>query len=304
VQRTFDLVASTGAKWVRFDFYWSAVQPARGSWNWAAIDRAVDLANAHGLSVVGTLAYTPAWARPAGTSDKTPPTNPADFATFAQTAAQRYAPRGVHVWEIWNEPNSPIFWEPRPDAAAYVQMLRAAYPAIHSADPGATVLTGGTAPAGGTLDYTSSDGWQSPWHFLKGVYDNGGRGLFDAVAHHPYAPQPYLPSTNAEWNSYQQTSNLHDLMVANGDGAKQIWGTEAGAWTGGSAAISETDEVQQVTEYLTLWGRWPWTGPFIYYEPRDKGTNPSDREQTFGLTHADWSPKPILQKFSDIVQGP
>jgi hypothetical protein len=167
------------------------------------------------------------------------------------------------------------------------------------------VLTGGTAPAGGTLDYASSDGrWLSPWRFLDALYANGGGGSFDAVGHHPYAGQPYLPSVLAQWNAYQQSANLHDLMVANGDGAKQVWGTEAGSWTGGDRAVSEAEQIAYVTEYLTLWSRWSWTGPLIYYELRDQGTDRSDREQNFGLLRYDWSAKPAFETFSDVVSGP
>ncbi len=36
-----------------------------------------------------------------------------------QTAVKRYAPKGVKVWGVWNEPNLTNFWSPKPDPAAY-----------------------------------------------------------------------------------------------------------------------------------------------------------------------------------------
>jgi hypothetical protein len=299
-----DTVRATGARWVRFDFYWSGVQATATSWSWGQIDRVVSAARARGLSVLPTLAYTPAWARPAGTTDHVPPSNPDTFATFARAAATRYGPQGITVWEIWNEPNNGAFWSPTPNAVAYTDLLRRASAAIHAVQPSATVLLGGLSPAGGTLEWTSSDGRNiSPYRFLRQVYDANGAGTFDAVAFHPYAGQPWLPSTEAEWNPFQQTEALHSLMVQRGDGAKRIWGTEAGAWTGGDRAISEADQVEHVREYLTLWAQWSFTGPFLYYELVDKGTNTTDREQTFGLLHADHTPKPAYTTFNTLVAG-
>jgi hypothetical protein len=299
-----DTVRATGARWIRFDFYWSAVQTTQTSWNWGSIDRVVNAARARGLSVLPTLAYTPAWARPGGTTDHAPPTNPEDFASFARAAVQRYSSQGIKVWEIWNEPNNGGFWEPKPSAGAYVALLGAAHAAIHAADPTATVLLGGLSPAGGTLDWVSSDGrYVSPWRFLRDVYDAGGAGKFDAVAFHPYAGQPWMPSQEAEWNPFQQTEALRDLMVQRGDGAKQIWGTEAGAWTGGDRAIPESEQAAHVREYLLLWDQWSWTGPFFYYELKDKGSNTSDREQTFGLFRSNGTAKPGFDAYRDTVAG-
>ena len=117
--RDFDAIAATGARWVRFDVMWSVVQEhGRESWDWSTADRAIQAARARGLNVLATLTNTPEWARPSGaTSDKFAPLDPADFARFAAAAVARYAPQGVHAYEIWNEPNVG-FWQPLPDPTA------------------------------------------------------------------------------------------------------------------------------------------------------------------------------------------
>ena len=126
------------------------------------------------------LGYTPSWARSGGTNYY-PPKNPADFANFARTAARRYAPMGVHTWEIWNEPNLAMFWSPKADPVAYATLLRGAYPAIKSVDRTATVVTGGLAP-------TSDNGKDvAPISFLAAIYFHGAKGNFDAVGMHPYS---------------------------------------------------------------------------------------------------------------------
>ena len=305
LNREFDRIKATGARWVRFDFYWGALEPSRGSYNWALTDRAVNAAHARGLQVLALVTYTPTWARPAGTTDHAPPTNPQDYANFIRAAVQRYAPMGVKAWEIWNEPNSGHFWTPKPDAVAYTQLLQAAYSAVKSADPASIVITGGLAPSGGTLDYTSSDGfWVSPWRFLTNMYNAGARGSFDAVGHHPYPGMPYSPSTAAVWNPFQQTVDLHNLMVQRGDGSKQIWGTEAGSWTGTSSnSVTEAQQAQFTTEFLQGWAQWSYAGPFFYYSLRDMGTNAADREDNFGLLRYDYSAKPAMAVFDAAVSG-
>lgn len=295
VAADFDRIHATGATWVRFDFDWSAVQAnGRNAWDWSSVDRGVDAAKARGLNVLAVADYTPTWARPAGTNDKTPPTNPADYATFVRAAAARYGPLGVRNWEIWNEPNNPQFWGPTPDVAAYTTLLRQSYAAIKAVDPGATVMTGGTSPAGGA---------DAPLAWLQGIYANGGRSSFDAVAHHPYTGQPYGPSTIAPWNAFQQTLDLHNFMVSQGDANKRIWGTEAGAFTGTSTnSIDEATQAQFVTQYLQDWNAWSsFTGPLFYYSVRDLGTDPTNREDNFGLVHNDGTAKPGLAAVTNAI---
>jgi len=298
--KSFDLMAASGAKWVRIDFYWSGVQPTPTTYDWSSIDRAVNAANARGLHVLANSAYTPAWAR-AGGDDKYPPVDVSTYATFVQRAVQRYAPLGVHHWEIWNEPNVQQFWHPRPDPSAYAALLRAAYSVIKAADPSATVITGGTATAGPTLDSMSSNGINySPYRWLRLLYEGGNRSYFDAVATHPYATFPYSPLE--PWGSTLWTEDMHVLMTQWGDGAKRIWGTEAGYPTGTAAgAVSEVTQAAYIRDYLTVWGQMSFVGPLFLYQLRDRGTDPADREDNFGIVHRDFSKKPAYDVFDQGV---
>ena len=65
----------------------------------------------------------------------------------------------------------------------------------------------------------------------QGLYARGAGGYFDGVAHHPYS-FPTNPLEAHDWNAFTQTQTIYDVMVANGDGAKKVWGTEVGAPTG------------------------------------------------------------------------
>lgn len=297
----FDNIAATGAKWVRLSLEWSSLETTPGTVNWTPIDNAVALANARGLHVLANPAYTPSWAR-SGSDDKYPPSDPNTYASFVTRAVQRYAPQGVHVWEVWNEPNIVNFWHPQPDPAGYATLLRSAYSAIHAADPSAVVLTGGTAPTGATLDSMGSDGkGYSPYRWLRLLYEGGNRPYFDAVATHPYASFPNSP--NVEWGNTMQMDDIHGLMAANGDDAKKLWGTEAGYPTGtASGAVSEATQATFIEDYLEVWRDFgAFTGPLFVYQMRDRGTNASSREDNFGLVHNDWTEKPAYSRFSADV---
>jgi polysaccharide biosynthesis protein PslG len=284
-------MVEAGATYLRIDIDWSVVQ-ATGprSWQWASTDRVIRASRARGLRVLGVLDYTPAWARPPGTSNKTPPTDPEAFANFARAAARRYARKGVHEWEIWNEPNSDVFWKPLPDPAAYTALLRAAHDAIKATDSDATVITGGLSPAADRADGTTI----APVSFLRGVYAAGGRGSFDAVGHHPYN-YPNMPMTpepgNYNWNAFGGvTPVLHQTMEANGDGAKKVWGTEMGAptpWEG----MTYDYLAAYVREAYTAWGNWSFTGPLIWYTYFESLASPADIDRYYALVSADFTPK-------------
>jgi len=303
LERELDAIEATGATYLRIDVYWAEIERQRGVFEWAMTDQIVDGARSRGLEVLGVLDYSPTWARPRGTNDHHPPTNPADYADFARAAVERYAPRGVHEWEIWNEPNVAQFWTPRPDPSAYAALLSAAYPAIKAADPGATVVTGGLSPARDDSDGSAI----APVTFLEGVYAAGGGGEFDAVGHHP-SNYPYMP-LKREPDDYNRnafggvTPVLYQTMQAHGDGAKKIWGTEMGAPTPYNGMTVDY-LAAYIREAYSAWGSWSFSGPLIWYAYRDAGTNPSDIEDHFGVTYADLRPKePALRAITSALRA-
>jgi polysaccharide biosynthesis protein PslG len=300
--RDLDAVQSVGSRWVRIDINWAQIQ-AQGpsSYNWEPIDRVVRAATERGMKVLGIIVYSPSWARPPGTGASHGP-DPGKYAQFAATAVEHYAAMGVHAYEVWNEPNLERFWAP-PDPAAYTQLLRAAYPAIKGADPQATVLTAGTAPA-----VTNGTNY-SPVDFLAGIYANGGAGSFDAVSHHPYT-WPALPGEAESWSAWHQmygtNPSLRSVMSANGDGEKKIWGTEWGAPTNGPAGafVSEATQAEMVTKAYSLWRTYEWAGPLFTYQGRDRGTSTDTRENFFGLRRYDNSKKPAYTAYRGAVDNP
>src|SRR5918996_2311157 len=57
-----DRVAAAGIAWIRVDFNWFMMEPARGVYDWTLTDAVIRDARARGLNVYATLAYAPTWA--------------------------------------------------------------------------------------------------------------------------------------------------------------------------------------------------------------------------------------------------
>jgi len=304
-----DLMQQAGAKVLRFDIDWQSIQAdGPASYNWSAQDAVVHDAPARGISIIGTIAYTPTWARPSSTDAFNPPTHTSDYANFCAASARHYGPMGVHAFEVWNEPNISGFWKPAPDVVRYTQMLKGCYTAIKAVDPSDIVITGGTAPAG-FYDNSGSPTTVNAINWLAGIYANGGQGYFDAVGHHPYT-FPYVPSTVANWSAWYQMADtspsLRSVMIAHGDGNKQIWATEWGTPTNGptgSGYVSEAAQAAQIGEAYALWKTYPWAGPLCYYNFVDDGTTTDTIENFFGLIRNDWTLKPGYTAYKNAAAG-
>jgi len=100
----------------------------------------------------------------------------------------------------------------------------------------------------------------------------------------------------------ETSPSARSIMRANGDAKKKIWATEWGAPTGASAtSVTEAEQAQLVTAVLTKLKAWRWAGPSFFYSFRDKGTDPANREDNFGLVRRDWSQKPAYEAFRSTV---
>jgi hypothetical protein len=300
--RELDAVRSAGAGWVRVDFPWVTVEPSPGVFRWNDLDRTTEAAAQRGIKVLAMPAYAPAWARPGCGTLKCPPADPDDFARFVAEAGRRYGPDRVQAWEIWNEPNIPTFWHPRPSPDAYATLLDRAAAALKAARPGAYVVSAGLSPA-------YSDGTAvAPLDFVNRLYALEAMENVDAVGMHPYSATllPLTPSTEA-WNTFLQMESVHKLMNSYGDGHKQVWGTEFGVATGTSrTSTSEAQQAAVIEEgYARLAdGSWPWLGTLFTYSLRDRSSDLGDRQSNYGLLRHDGSPKPAYLTFAAKMREP
>ena len=297
--RTLDSLAAMGARWIRFDVKWDVIQHGGpDSFDFSRYDALAAAATARGFRILGTLAYAPRWARSPTCSDSFAcrPRDAGEYARFAEATVAHFRGRIGH-WEIWNEPNIPGFWRPKPNAAAYTTLLRTAYPRIKTANPDAVVLAGATSPA-------PDDGMQiDEVTFLEQVYAAGGGGSFDAWSHHPYthpAPPGNVHPDCAWYQIYGSKPSIRGVMRSHGDAAKQVWGTEYGPPTAGSpGSVSEATQAQWLTQAYNLWNSYDWAGPLFWYADRDqlpKGAS-GDAWNYYGLLREDFSPKPAWSAY-------
>jgi VCBS repeat-containing protein len=284
---------AAGIDTVRIQVPWAWVETADDTYDWTRIDRMVDSAEARNMTILATLNHTPEWAVTPGTPALSGvPADPQKYADFAGDVAARYAGR-ISAYEIWNEPNGRMFWNPEPNAAQYTALLKAAYPAIKAADPSATVLAGSVGfiedRPGETIDAV---------RFIRDMYASGAAGNFDALAFHPYHySSPFSVSDPEQIYPRAEADQIHQLMVANGDGEKLIWATEYGQPV---AVGGEARQAEFLADFLRNWREIDYAGPAYLFTTRD-GTYTDPVENSFGLYNADWSPKPALGAVEEVI---
>ncbi|MEA2169048.1 MAG: polysaccharide biosynthesis protein PslG [Solirubrobacteraceae bacterium] len=200
----------TGVRSVRFSIYWSDEQPyatmadvpaaKRARFvdvggvptDFSDTDKLVGAAAAQRLRILPVVLRAPVWARADPDKEYSPPSasGRAAYAAFLKALIERYGPGGtflkandylpsgvIHDWQVWNEPNGPFFWNVDTDGSQqYVDLLKAAYPAVKAADPKAQVIAAGL--------------FGKSWAYLRKLYKQGAKGFFDAVAIHPFTHKP------------------------------------------------------------------------------------------------------------------
>lgn len=286
VKTAYDIqaVANAGLDHVRIPVYWSYMSKAPGQLNWlemVMLDNAVNKADKLGLDIYFVVGSVPSYARPAGSSPNfLPESSFGYYNTFISQVTQRYANK-VDAWEIGNELNHFVFAGEAPNPEKYASLLNMVYPTIKNINPSILVVTNGLANEPNNPGFT-----MAPADYLNRVYLAGAKNSFDVVAIHPY--EWYKPGA---WSG---VDNVRNVMVANGDSAKNMWITEDGAPTDTSHFSDEQQltylqqELQQAANrsYITL---------FTVYNIRDIGTNANDPEQNLGLLNNDYTPKPAYE---------
>ena len=197
------------------------------------------------------------------------------WSTYEQTVSERYRGK-VAAWEVWNEENIDQFWQPHPDVAAYVGLLRTAAAAIKAGDPATTVVMGGVAG----LDP----------NYLDACLRAGAWQYVDAIAYHPY------PET-LHWNDYTPqeercrdiVSFVHSLVAGYTSKPIQVWITEFG-WTTCAQQPPGVDGATQAAYMLRSLINYMDTDVdrVIWFNLRDTNLNALDR---YGLLTADGTEK-------------
>ncbi len=273
--RDAELVRNLGFGWLKQQFAWRDISNVRGDYYWGRTDAVVDEAERLGLKLLIRLDRQPKWAQadPTLKLDNAPPANLQDFADYCSAVATRYQGR-IAAYEVWNEPNLAREWgDQPPDPAAYVELLKVCYLAIKTADPQAIVVSAGLAPTGNDDETAMRDD-----KFFQGMYEAGAAPYFDVLGVHAAGfmnpPERSPDDTEADpalqvrWITFRHVEDIRALMLANGDGDKQIAITEMG-WTSDPSnpvyawyAVTEEQKADYlVRAYQYAKANWsPWIG--------------------------------------------
>jgi hypothetical protein len=322
--------------------FFDARDPDDPQYDWAYLDRAIGLVVDAGmkplLSVTGS---GPLWTSrvPSMGSPRYLP-DPVKFGQFAEAVARRYG-RVTDRYLIWNEPNQPLWLQPQQECPAgarrctpvaphtYRALFRAAYPAIHRADPGAQVIAGALAPRG--ADPTQRNRPLRPLAFIRafGCVDDRFRPVrtgrcagfrparIDGFAYHPHAikADPAMPSPHTDDANIADLRKLETTLdaVQRARGFTTPTGahaplhlTEFGYQTNPPDPYDGVTPAQQ-SRWLQQAAYLAWRDPrvrtLIQYEWRDEGVKSvgAGRKRyagwQSGLLYADGRAKPALGGF-------
>ena len=221
--------------------FFDAADPDDPRYDWAYLDRAIGLVVGAGMKpILAVTGSGPLWSSrvPSLGNPRYQP-DPVKFGQFAGAVARRYG-AVADRYLIWNEPNQPLWLQPQqqcPDGArrcipvaphTYRELVRAAYPAIHRADPGAQVIAGSLAPRGAEPRQRNRP--LRPLAFIrafgcvnerfKPIRTGRCRGFqparIDGFAYHPHAitASPTTPSPHADDASIADLRKLEDTLDA------------------------------------------------------------------------------------------
>ena len=319
-----------------------AANPAEPRYRFADLDRVVESAARHQLSIqISILTPAPIWAtrEPQRDSHVFKP-DAAEFGAFSAAVAARYAPF-VDYWGVGNEPNQILFLRPQSDKRGtvaphiYRAMVQAAYPRIKQIDPTSIALVGELYGAGrkgrGPLVPIR------PLRFLRalGCRDSKYRRIrrgrcknfkpvpMDAVGHHPYqlllAPRiRSLNKDDAAINDGRRLLKVIDRLVRVGafktpDGKRPfLYYTEFGYQTSPPDPFAGVSLAEQ-KNYLQRASFIAWATPrvrelnqFRLTDGALSGSGPTRfREFQSGLLFGDRRPKPSVGTFPDpfVISG-
>jgi hypothetical protein len=206
--------AEAGGTYARIYLYWRAVapnhkpaslaqqeQPSTYDWTNGSLQANVQAAVSEGLKVMLTVRSAPTWAqRGKPNSRGTRDPNPRMLQAFVKAATSHFP--NVHLWGIWNEPNSPQFLTPQyrngklVSPTLYKNLLKAAAPAVYNGHPLNKIVAGETSPFGHKPPQGHNPG---PLAFLRKLLCMSGRSSPKPTSCNPHLKADY-------WTTHPYTS--------------------------------------------------------------------------------------------------
>ncbi len=312
----FARMANGGIGSYRLSLSWSTVEAEKGSYDWSASDATLAELARQGIEPIVSVTGTPSGYAPRLTDPPTSSDKAFDaWSKFLDAAERRYGPGGdfwdffatghpeltpqpLRIWEIWNEPNTSLFWTPKPDPSAYVDLLKRSSRVLKKVDPDAQIMVGGMFAT------PQSDGAITSFDFLKDIYQHKGVAeAVDLVGVHPYGPNVGAVT--------EQLDGTRDAVDAGGDDAG-LWVTELGWGSDPDVPNDLAKSPDQQAELLAdsfnamYDGREKWgLHGVIWFTWRDSEGPVGDCLwcRTAGLLDSEGDSKPAWLAFTDLTGG-
>ena len=297
-------IQTLGFRWIKVQMPWKEVQPSPEDFQWGHWDRLINAYHGAGLKILLSIPKAPDWARPPD-DDKSvegPPADPQTYANFVAAVAARYAGK-VQAIEVWNEQN--LYYEAggqgRVNVDDYMTLLKAAYGAIKTVNPGMTVVSGALTPTGAPPPLAVDDVL-----YLRQMYERGLKNVSDAIGAHPsgFANAPDILYPGGDFDpkrgyddhrSFFFRNTMEDyrrVMVEFGDGQKAIWPTEFGwpVWRfrgDKRFEFAQDNTLQEQANYIRrayeMAQAWGWVGPMFLWNLDYAVTTPRSEMANFGI---------------------
>ncbi|MBU1125948.1 MAG: cellulase family glycosylhydrolase [Candidatus Omnitrophica bacterium] len=286
------LIRDAGIGWIRMDFLWEDIQPRNGESNFSRYDTIVELVYRSKINILGILNYTAPWASSTGKWNA-PPKENKYFVEYAQSVITRYRSQISH-WEVWNEPDSSIYWSAQDGLKGYCVLLKEVYNAAKAVNPSCTILNGGLANGAPSV---------------RLLYKNGAQEYFDILNIHIFENPFYSYAPQAVAS---HISLAAEIMGNYDDTGKRIWVTETGCpgipkgqestaqWWLGENPDEEAQSRWVRTAFETLFSHVQVEKVFWAFF-RDCQDHWHDGIDYLGLVRGDFSLKPSFEAYKRFI---
>jgi hypothetical protein len=309
--RALDRQKRAGVGLIRQTFDWANVETRPGRYDLRRLDAFVESTSRRRIAVLPILFNPPPFrsSAPAGGGRRGtyPPARARDLGHFGAVLVRRYGPRGsfwrerptvprtpITAWQIWNEPNLPVYWPAGPDAGEYTELLREAAREVKRADPRAEVVSAGLAESRLGIPFRD---------FVEDMYEAGAGEVIDTFALHPFAR-----TADGVLRAAESTRQLLEQQGS----SSPIWITEMGWASGGPDSpftVGERAQALLLRQALSELGERRRTlglRGVVVYGWKDLPTYPGGQDfwgLHTGLLRRDGSAKPALAAFREGAQA-
>ncbi len=301
-----------GITLIRLTFDWARVEHRRNHYDFTFYDSVVASAAEHGIEILPVLFDPPSFrsSRPRHHAARGTyyPKHYGDLGAFGAAVARRYGPFGtlwtqepklpkvpITSYQVWNEPNLPVYSPPVPSARKYVALLKATARRIRAVLPSAEIVSAGMPDS-----RLSQPGLYT---FVAQLYRAGARGAFNTLAINPYS--------RSSGGVITILKKVRRIMRHYHDSRAMLWSTEMGWSDRGPGAqyrvglAGQASRIKQTIAALSRARRSLNLRGFIYYSWRD-GKPYAPRFIDFwglhtGLLASNGSPKPAFAAFTSAV---